>query len=337
MDTSDNLASASASLSSNNKGVSDASNTPSSLMSKTISSSTRPSTSTDKENLPAIDKQHRPSTANMGNTSFNEHSATNGNTTPVTTTNGLPNPLLASTSIDASTNNSSGYMSMKTSASGVQTGNNAIINRAHPGNKFRAETVRLPNNTVVPRRETLDRVPSNTHESIKKLDSINNNDRNKPISSNGNERYDSRIVVCFSLLFFFFHMLRVLFSHVYCNAWLCFASLRTAGESRIPLFTQRLVSIVDMIDMIDRSVRSSSFIRSSTEASSSQVPHHVIRASARETSNTKSASLSATSSSTTQQSQNTSKIPDKFKCVLFLFELSSDKKIVVGIPLTTSQ
>ncbi len=61
----------------------------------------------------------------------------------------------------------------------------------------------------------------------------------------------------------------------------------------------------------------SSFNRSGIEpssTSSSQAPHHLMRGQLRETYNPKSASLSATSSST-QQPQHVSKIPEKIKCV----------------------
>jgi MAP/microtubule affinity-regulating kinase len=231
-----------------NKGVTDASNTQSTLPSKNISSSTRPSTATDKENLPSFDKQYRPSTAAP---TTNEHPLING-----TTNNSVNNALLVSASIDTSTSNTSGHGSLKTSASGGPPGSNAITNRTNTTNdKSRAQTVRLPN-TAVRRRETLDPVPS-ASGSIKKNDSINSNDKTKFVNTGES----------------------------------------TNTESRIPRFAQ-------------------SFNRSGIEpssTSSSQAPHHLMRGQLRETYNPKSASLSATSSSTQQQQQHVSKIPEKIK------------------------
>jgi hypothetical protein len=159
----------------NNKGVTDASNTQSTLPSKNVSSSTRPSTTNDKENLPLFDKQYRPSTAAP---TVNDHLLVNG------TTN---NALLASTSIDPSAGNTSGHSSLRTSASGGPPGSNAITNRTNTANeKTRAQTVRLPN-TAVRRRETLDPVPS-ASGSIKKNDSINSNDKTKLVGINAGDR-----------------------------------------------------------------------------------------------------------------------------------------------------
>lgn len=138
-----------------------------------MSSSVRPSTTNDKENLPSIDKQYRPSTAAVPTTIPNDHSLTNGGN----------NSLLASASMDTSTSNSSGHTALKTSTSGVPTGSNAITNRTNPTNdKYRAQTVRLPN-TTVRRRDTLDPVPSGSG-SMKKNDSIIKDDKTKPSGTN---------------------------------------------------------------------------------------------------------------------------------------------------------
>jgi len=187
-DSAENLIGSSA-----NKGVTDASNTPSSLTSKNISVSTRPSTSIDKENLPSMDKQHRPSTALPTNALHNDHGLVNG-TTPSTPTNGLPNPLLVSASIDASAANSSsssGSNALKSSASSGQPGttNTKSTTQTNSTSKFRAETVRVSNNNNNngARRDIIDRVPTNGNESMKKGDSISSNDRNKTNNSNGGE------------------------------------------------------------------------------------------------------------------------------------------------------
>lgn len=177
--------------------MTDASNNPSSLASKTVSASTRPSTSTDKENLPALDKQHRPSTAAAANALINDHPAINGMGNAAT--NGLPNALLVSTSIDTSTANASGHNALKTSASGGQAGTNSISNRSNAASKFRAETVRLPNNTAAPRREPLDRDALNNNDLIKKLESMNSNDRTKALGTNGGDRYVDDMSLVLSL------------------------------------------------------------------------------------------------------------------------------------------
>jgi hypothetical protein len=107
--------------------------------------------------------------------------------------------------------------------------------------------------------------------------------------------------------------------HVCC--YVCFAYISTNTESRIPRFAQRLVrNFVDIIFWKKKQLipSISSFNRSGIEpssTSSSQAPHHLMRGQLRETYNPKSASLSATSSSTQQQQQHVSKIPEKIKCV----------------------
>lgn len=148
------------------KGVTDASNTSSALPSKIVSSSTRPPTTNDKENLPSIDKQHRPITAHVPS-NVNDHSTING-----TTTNGVNNSLLTSSSIDTSTANNGQHLLLKTSASGgppvssmIQS--NTASSRSNPAEKARSQTVRLPGSGVR-RRETLDPVPSSM--AAKKLD-----------------------------------------------------------------------------------------------------------------------------------------------------------------------
>ncbi|CAF1066745.1 unnamed protein product [Adineta ricciae] len=158
----------SSSSSSNNKGVSDASNTPSTLASKIVSASTRPATANDKENLPSIDKQHRPMTAAVP-PSGNDHSLINGTTTG---TNGVNTSLLTSSSIDTSTANNGQHMSLKTSASGgppvsSMIASHSVSNRTNAVEKLRSQTVRLPG-TGVRRRETIDPVPGGA--SMRKVD-----------------------------------------------------------------------------------------------------------------------------------------------------------------------
>ena len=84
------------------------------------------------------------------------------------------------------------------------------------------------------------------------------------------------------------------------------------AESRIPRFGgQRSVFCFHQWLLFSASfpLQNSSFNRSGFEGnSSSQAPHHLMRASVRETSNIKSASLSAAP-------QPMNKIPDKVKCV----------------------
>ena len=143
-----------------------------------------------------MDKQHRPSTALPTNALHNDHGLVNG-TTPSTPTNGLPNPLLVSASIDASAANSSsssGSNALKSSASSGQPGttNTKSTTQTNSTSKFRAETVRVSNNNNNngARRDIIDRVPTNGNESMKKGDSISSNDRNKTNNSNGGERYE---------------------------------------------------------------------------------------------------------------------------------------------------
>lgn len=163
----------------NNRGVTDTSNTQPTLPSKVVSSSTRPSTATDKENLPSLDKPYRPSTAAPTTSAYADHSSVNG-----TTNNGVSNSLLASASIDTSTSNTN---ALKTTASGgTPSTSNAITNRTNIVNdKTRPQTVRLPN-TTVRGKEAQESVPSSSR-SIKKNDSINSNDR-KPLLTNTGER-----------------------------------------------------------------------------------------------------------------------------------------------------
>jgi hypothetical protein len=165
----------------NNKGVTDASNTQSTLPSKIVSSSTRPATANDKENLPSIDKQYRPSTAVPTTPTNNDHSLING-----TTNNNVNNTLIASTSIDTSTSNTSGHSSLKNSVSGGPPGSNVITNRTNTSTDKRPQTVRLPNQ-IVRRRETLDPVPSGSG-SMKKNDSMNSTDKTKFSGNNTGDR-----------------------------------------------------------------------------------------------------------------------------------------------------
>ncbi|CAF2879593.1 unnamed protein product [Rotaria sp. Silwood2] len=169
---------------SSNKGVTDASNIQSTLPSKIVSSSVRPSTANDKENLPSIDKQHRPVTA-IATAPTTDYSLVNG-----TTTNGVPSSLLASGSIDASTSNPSGPMTTKTNTNSGQPASNIISNRTNiTTDKSRAQTVRLPN-AAVRRRDTLESVP-NDSGSIKKAEPINNNnDKTKPSNTNSGETFN---------------------------------------------------------------------------------------------------------------------------------------------------
>ncbi|CAF1316026.1 unnamed protein product [Rotaria sordida] len=164
---------------SNTKSVTDTSNIQSSLASKIVSSSTRPSTANDKENLPSIDKTHRPSTAIATTTTpiTNDHSLVNG-----TTINGVPNSLLPSGSIDTSSSNNNASIITKTNINSGQILSNVIPNRANTTTeKFRAQTVRLPNANVR-RRDTFE-PGSNEGGSIKKVEPINNNDKTKPVNS----------------------------------------------------------------------------------------------------------------------------------------------------------
>ena len=147
-------------------------------MTKVISASTRPSAGVDKENHASNDQPSRPSTTAAP--LLTDHSLING----TGLTNGLPNPLMASASIDASSNAT--HAALKTSASGAPPGSHAINNRSHVTNKLRAETVRLPNNAAGARRETIDRVPTNGQDSLKKLDGVANNDKAKPT---GGDKY----------------------------------------------------------------------------------------------------------------------------------------------------
>lgn len=168
------------------------------LSSKNASLSTRPSTAVDKENLPSIDKPHRPSTIVTGNSSIHEHSMNNGTVTnagtigasnTTTPTNGLPTTILASGSIDASTVNTSGYSALKSNASGGPSVVNSNVTRSNVVGKLRAETVRLPNHSNASGREQMDRSNNNGNEAVKKLDSIHSSDRVKSTTTNGSERY----------------------------------------------------------------------------------------------------------------------------------------------------
>jgi MAP/microtubule affinity-regulating kinase len=158
MRTNENDTSSEVQLGSTTKGVTDASNTPSSLASKIVSSSTRPSTTNDKENLPSIDKQHRPTTAAGPSSTMNDHSLTNG----------VNNSLLTSSSIDASTANNGQHSLLKTSASGGPPVSSMLTsNRTNTADKIRSQTVRLPGSGVR-RRETIDPVPGGA--SMRKVD-----------------------------------------------------------------------------------------------------------------------------------------------------------------------
>ena len=164
--TSDSSSNLNATGASTTKGVTDASN----LASKVVSASTRPSTTTttttttpnDKENLPSIDK-HRPMTAAVATP---EHSLNNG------AVNGVNSSLLTSSSIDASTANNGQHLLLKTSASGgppvsSMIASNSITSRTNTNDKIRSQTVRLPGSGVR-RRETIDPVPGGM--SIRKVD-----------------------------------------------------------------------------------------------------------------------------------------------------------------------
>ena len=152
------------------------SDTSNQLASKIVSASIQPSTSNDKENLPSIDKQHRPITAAITST-INDHTLINGTTT---TTNGVNNPLLTSSSIDTSTANNGQHLLLKTSASGgPSVPSNSSTNRTNNTEKLRSQTVRLPA-TGVRRRETLDPVPGGM--SMRKVD---NNNSEKPKTPTG--------------------------------------------------------------------------------------------------------------------------------------------------------
>lgn len=139
--------------------MTDASNTQTTLPSKIVSSSARPSTSTnDKENLPSTDKQHRPTTAAVPNMGI-DHSLING----TNINNPATNSIITSASIDASTTMNTQHMPLKPSASGGPpvssiTAPNTTINRPHVTEKGRSNTVRVPGSGVR-RRETIDPVP----------------------------------------------------------------------------------------------------------------------------------------------------------------------------------
>jgi len=165
------------------KGVTDASNTTSGLPSKVVSSSTRPTTSTnDKENLPSIDKTHRPITAAVQAVPIVDHSMINGVPTTTTTTqiNTINNPMLTSSSIDTSTTAAAPHTALKNSASGGPPVSSMIASqssatpRTNVVDKPRSQTVRLPG-TGVRRRETIDPVPGGGP--MRKIDP--NNDKNK--------------------------------------------------------------------------------------------------------------------------------------------------------------
>lgn len=105
----------------------------------------------------------------------------------MTTINGGNNSLLASASMDTSTSNNNGHTSLKTSTSGAPPGSNVITNRTNTANdKFRAQTVRLPN-AAVRRRDTLEPVPHGSGL-MKKNDSTNNNDKTKPGGTTAGDR-----------------------------------------------------------------------------------------------------------------------------------------------------
>jgi hypothetical protein len=95
----------------------------------------------------------------------------------------MQNPLLAAASMDTSTTNNGGHITLKTSASGAPPGSNRPNTTT---DKFRAETVRLPN-AAVRRRGTLDPVPS-SGGSMKKTEPTNN-DKTKASGTTTGEKY----------------------------------------------------------------------------------------------------------------------------------------------------
>lgn len=145
------------------KTVTDASNIPSTLSSKVVSSSARPTTnSNDKENLPTIDKVHRPITAAVAQ-GATEHGMING--IPSNPTSTAP-ALINSSSIDASTTATSNapHITLKSSASGgapvatMMPSQSVTPRTTNPTDKPRSQTVRLPGGAGVRRRETIDPV-----------------------------------------------------------------------------------------------------------------------------------------------------------------------------------
>lgn len=98
--------------------------------------------------------------------------------------------------------------------------------------------------------------------------------------------------------------------HVCC--YLCTAYISTIPESRLPRFVQRFAHLRNSVLKIYVYL----FFSFNRDASNitSQPQHHLARGPLRETYNPKSASLSASGSSSTQQTQ--SKIPEKIKYVL---------------------
>lgn len=173
-----------AAIQTSNKGVTDTSNIQSSIPSKVVSSSTRPTTINDKENLPSSDKQSRPSTTFVGPNSSNDHALANG-----ATANGIPSSILASGSIDTSTSNTSGSITVKPNTSNNSQASNVIQNRTNTNTeKYRAQTVRLPN-TNVRRRETIDPVPSEGGSMRKGDPTLFTNDKNKTTNNNPGEKY----------------------------------------------------------------------------------------------------------------------------------------------------
>jgi len=96
--------------------------------------------------------------------SINEHSLING----TSTTNGVNNTLLTSSSIDASTANNGQHLLLKTSTSGGPPVSSMIAStRTNTVDKIRSQTVRLPGSGVR-RRETIDPVPGGA--SMRKVD-----------------------------------------------------------------------------------------------------------------------------------------------------------------------
>ncbi len=182
------------------------------LASKIVSSSTRPSTTNDKENLPSIDKQHRPITAAIPPI-INDHLVVNG-----TTTNGVNNSLLTSSSIDTSTANNNQHLLLKTSTSGgPPVSSMTTSSRTSTADKIRSQTVRLPG-PGVRRRETLDPVPG--------VPSIRKVDLNEKSKTPTGEAY-----VFYFRLFAWFVVI------------VCVCFLSTIFESRIPRLPQRFVVV----------------------------------------------------------------------------------------------
>ena len=287
---------------SSNRGMTDASNTQSTLSSKLISTSTRPSITNNKENLPAIDKQHRPSTAAAITPITNDQSLVNSKII-----NGAANSLLASGSIDTATTNNNAHVALKVNTTDGPPASNTIPVRTNTtADKFRTQTVRLPN-SVVRRREMFDLV-QNDSGSIRKVEPSNINDRTKPASTSSGEKYVFKLFVFFCIV-----------SRMYVYALLILVkSLKVAC-------LVLLRGLLELLLICLHSICLSSFDRTGNESSStstSQALHHMTRGPLRETFNPKSASLSVSGTSSAQQQQTVTKIPEKSKYAFSFKELS---------------